>query len=76
MFRVVSTEFCQGKDAGLIGLLVVAVHSQVLFQHRIKTLCLPIRLRVERGGPIGPNPTELQEPPPEVGREDKISITY
>ena len=33
MFGVVVAEFCQGKEAGLVGLLVVAVHSQVLLQH-------------------------------------------
>ena len=48
MFGVVVTEFCQRKETGPVGLLVVAVHSQVLLQHRIQPLRLAIRLRVER----------------------------
>ena len=71
MFRVVVAEFCQGKEVGPVGLLVVAIQSQVLLQHRVEPLRLAIRLRVERGRPIGPNATELQETMLEVGREDR-----
>ena len=76
MFRVVVAEFCQRKEASPVGLLVVAVHSQVLLQHRVEPLRLAICLRVERGRPIGSNATELQETAPEVGREDRITIAH
>ena len=66
IFGVVIAEFGQREEAGPAGLLVVAVHSEVLLQHRIETLRLPIRLRGEGGGPIGPNATDLLETPPQV----------
>ena len=47
MFRVFVAELGHGKEAGLVGLLVVAVHPQVLLQHRIQPLRLAIRPRVE-----------------------------
>ena len=60
MLGVVVAKFCQGKEAGQVGLLVVALHSQVLLQHRVEPFRLAIRLRVERGRPICSNGTELQ----------------
>ena len=66
MFGVVIAKFCQREEAGPVGLLVVAVHSQVLLQYRIETLRLPIRLRVEGGRPTGPNATELHMTLPKV----------
>ena len=66
MLRVVVGEFSQREEAGPVGLLVVAVHAKVLFQHRVKPLSLPIHLRVKCRRPVGPNPTELQETRPEM----------
>ena len=74
MLGVIVAEFCHGKEAGPVGLLVVAVHAQVLLQHRVEPLRLAIRLRVERRGPVGSNSTELEQPRPEVGGEDGIPI--
>ena len=66
MLGVVVREFCQGEEAGLVGLLVVAIDAKVLLQHRIQPLRLPIRLRVKCRRPVGPNPTELQETRPKM----------
>ena len=44
MLRVVVGEFCQREEAGPVGRLIVAVHAEVLLQHRIQPLRLPIRL--------------------------------
>ena len=66
MLGVVVRELCQGEEAGLVGLLVVAIDAKVLLQHRIEPLRLPIRLRVKCHRPVGPNPTELQETRPEM----------
>ena len=63
MFGVVVAEFCQWEKAGLVGLLVVCIDAEVLFQHRIQPLRLPVRLGVECRGAVGPNATELQHPP-------------
>ena len=60
MLRVVVGEFCEREEAGPVGLLVVAKHAQVLLQHRIEPLRLPIRVRVERRRPVGLNPIEIQ----------------
>ena len=76
MLRVIVGEFCQREEAGPVGLLVVAVHSQVLLQHRVQPLRLPIRLRVESRRPVGPNPTQLQETPPEVRGKHRIPVAH
>ena len=55
MFGVVVAEFCQWEEAGPVGLLVVYIDAEVLFQHRVQPLRLPVRLGVECRGAIGPN---------------------
>ena len=76
MLRIVIAEFCHGEEAGPVGLLVVAIDAQVLFQHRIEPLRLAIRLGMERRGPVGADPTQLQQPTPEVRSETRsLSLT-
>ena len=60
MLGVVVAEFCHGKQVGPVGLLVIAVHAQVLFQHRIHPLRLAIRL--------------LERPSLEVGGKNGVPI--
>ena len=50
MLGVVIAEFRQGQNVGPIALLVVTLDPQVLLQHRIHPLRLPIRLGMEGGG--------------------------
>ena len=64
------------REAGPVGLLVVAVHAQVPLQHRVKPLRLPIRLRVKCRGPVGPNPTELQQSRPKMRCEHWIAVAH
>ena len=59
MLGIVVGEFCQGEETGLVGLLVVAVHAQILLHHRVEPLHPAIRPRVERRGEVGANPTEF-----------------
>ena len=56
MLGVVVAKFRQGQNVSLVGLLVVAVDSEVLLQHRIHPLRLPIRLGMEGRCPVGPDP--------------------
>ena len=67
MLGVVVAEFCQWEEAGPVGLLVVCIDAEVLFQHGVQPLRLPIRLGMKRRGAVGPNTAQLQQPPPEVG---------
>ena len=75
MRGVVMGEFGHGKKASPVGLLEVAVHAQVLFQHRIHPLRLAIRLGMEGRRAIGQNPQQLQQPPPKMRCENWIPIT-
>ena len=74
MFGVVVAEFCQWEEAGPVGLLVVCIDAEVLFQHRIQPLRLPVRLGVECRGAVGPNAAQLQQPPPKMRREHMIPV--
>ena len=76
MLGVVVVEFCQWEKAGPVGLLVVCIDAEVLFQHRMQPLRLPVRLGVKSRGAVGPNATQLQQPPPEVGGEHRITIAH
>ena len=66
---VVIGEIWQTEEASLVGLLVVAIHSEVLLQHRVQPLRLAVRLEMEGGGAVGLYPQQLQQPPPKVGCE-------
>lgn len=63
---IVVAEFRQGKEAGPVGLLIVAVDAEVLLQDRIEPLRLAIRLGMEGGGAVGVDSQKFQEPAPEV----------
>ena len=76
MARVVVGEFCQREEAGLVGLLVVSIDPQVMLQHRIQPLRLPVRLGVESRRAVGRNATQLQQPPPKVGGEHRVPIAH
>ena len=58
---VVIGELCHGKEAGLVSLLVVTIHAQVLLQHRVKPLFLAVRLGMECRGAVGANSQEFQQ---------------
>ena len=75
MLRVVLGELCHGEQAGPVGLLEVAVHPQILLQHRVHPLRLAIRLGVEGGRAVGTNPQEFQKSAPKVLCEHRIAIT-
>ena len=53
MFGVVVGKFRHGEEAGLVGLLVVVVDSQVLLEDRVEPFCLAICLGMEGGRPVG-----------------------
>ena len=74
MSGVVVAEFRQGEEAGPVGLLIVAVDAEVLFQDRIEPLRLAIRLGMESGGPICVDSQKDKKSAPEVGCEDRIAI--
>ena len=76
MLGVVVAEFCQWEEARPVGLLVVCIDAEVLFQHGVQLLRLPVRLRMKRRGAVGPNTAQLQQPPPEVGGEHRIAIAH
>ena len=42
VFRIIVTEFGQWEEAGLVGLLIVAVDSKTLLQDRIEALRLAV----------------------------------
>ena len=74
MARVVVGKFCEREEAGPVGLLVVSIDSQVLLQHRIQPLRLPVRLGMESRRAVGLKSTQLQQPSPEMGCEHWIAI--
>ena len=76
MFGVVVAEFCQWEEAGPVGLLVVCIDAEVLFQHGVQPLRLPIRLGVESRVAVVPNATQLQQPPLELGGEHRVAIAH
>ena len=76
MLGVVVAEFCQWEKAGPVGLLVVCIDAEVLFQHRILPLRLHVRLGVECRGAVGPNAAQLQQPPPKMRREHRIPVAH
>ena len=59
MFGIVAVEFCQWEEAGTVGLLVVCIDAEVLFQHRVQALRLPLCLEVECRGAVSPNVARL-----------------
>ena len=71
IFGVVVAKFCHREETGLVGLLVVAVHTKVLLQHRIQPLCLAIRQGAKSGRAVG---ADSQEKLREIGCEDGITI--
>ena len=60
MFGVVVGEFCQWQKVGPVGLLVVCIDAEVLFQHRVQPLRLPVRMGVECRGAVGPNAAHVR----------------
>ena len=74
MFGVIIREFRHGEEAGPVGLLVVAVDSQVLLEDGVEPLCLAICLGMEGGRPVGTDSQKLDESSPEVGGEDWVSL--
>ena len=74
MFGVVVGEFRHGEEAGPVGLLVVAIDSQVLLEDGVEPFCLAICLGVEGGRPVGSDSQKLEEPSPKVGGEDWVSV--
>ena len=60
MLGVVIGKLGQRGKAGLVCLLVVTIHPQVLLQHRIQPLRLAIRLGVEGGRAVGTNAQKFQ----------------
>ena len=76
MLGVVVAEFCQWEEASPVGLLVVCIDAEVLFRHGVQPLRLPVRLGMKRRGAVGPDTTQLQQPPPEMGGEHRIAIAY
>ena len=76
MLGVVVAEFCLWEEAGLVGLLVVSIDAEVLFQHGVQPLRLPVRLGMKRCGAVGPNTAQLQQPPPGMGGEHRIAIAH
>ena len=76
MYGVVVAKFCQWEEAGPVELLVVCIDAEVLFQHGVQPLRLPVRLGMKRRGAVGPNPAQLQQPPPKMGGEHRIAIAH
>ena len=76
MLGVVVAEFCQWEKASPVGLLVVCIDAEILFQHRIQSLRLPVRLGVECREAVGPNAAQLQQPPPKMRREHGIRVAH
>ena len=71
---VVVREFGEGKKERPIGLKVVRIHSEVLFDNCVNPFCLAVRLRMERGRQILLD-VELQaDVTPEGGGEECASV--
>ena len=76
MLGVVVAEFCQWEEAGPVGLVVVRIDAEVLFQHGVQPLRLPVRLGMKSRGAVGPNIAQLQQPPLEMGGKHRIAIAH
>ena len=74
VFGIIVAKLRQRKEAGPVGLLVVAVDTKILFEDKIEALRLAIRLRMESGGAVGMDAQKLQKTVPKVGCEDRIAI--
>ena len=70
----VVVELRHGKEAGPVGLLVVAVDPKILLYDRVEALRLAIRLGMESGRPVGVDAQEFRESAPLVRGEDRIAI--
>ena len=75
MLGIVIAEFCHVQEAGPVRLLVVAIDPKVLFEYRIQPLRLAICLGMEGCRAVGLDAEEFDEPPPEMGCEDRIAVT-
>ena len=74
VFGVIIREFRHGEEAGPVGLLAVAVDSQVLLEDGVEPLCLAICLGMEGGRPVGTDSQKFDESSQEVGGEDRVSV--
>ena len=74
MFGVVVGEFRHWEEAGPVGLLVIAVDSQVLLEDGVEPFCLAICLGMEGGRSVGSDAQKFEESSPEVGGEDRVSV--
>ena len=74
MFGVVVGEFRHGEEAGPVGLLVIAVDSQVLVEDGVEPLCLAICLGMEGGRRVGSDSQKFDESSPELGGEDRVFV--
>ena len=74
MFGAVVGEFRHGEEARLVGLLAVAVDSQVLLEDGVELLCLAICLGIEGGRPVYSDSEKFDESSPKVGGEDQVSL--
>ena len=74
MLGIIIREFRRGEEASPVGLLVVAVDSQVLLEDGVEPFCLAICLGMESGRPVGTDSQKLDESSPEVGVEDRVSV--
>ena len=74
MFGVVVGEFRHGEEAGPVGLLVIAVDSQVLLEDGVEPFCLAICLGMEGGRSVGSDSQKFEESSPKVGGEDRVSV--
>ena len=74
LLSIVVGEFGEGKERFPIILLVVAVHSKVLFQNLIRSFCLSIGLRVEGGREVLLNVEVGKVGAPKVGGEGGATV--
>ena len=74
MFGVVVGKFRHGEEAGLVGLLVVAVDSQALLEDGVEPFCSAICLGMEGGRLVGSDSQKFEESSLEVGGEDRVSV--
>ena len=72
--RIVVCEFRYGQEIYLIGHFVVDEGSQVSFKSLIGSLCLAVRLRVERGAHPRVDTGQLEEIFPELGDESGVLV--
>lgn len=64
MLVVVVANLCHREEVGLVSLSVVAVDTEVLFQHRVQALRLAIRLGVKSKRTVGVDAEDLHQPVP------------